>query len=474
MIIKPNSGRLTGKPWAIIYAAGVHGIEMIDSSGTLYRRNRGEQSRMALMDIPGLVFSTVRLSSVLIATDARAWEGKLWHNAVVSLKMDGGPKIIPLRNIFEPDTTQYEILSTVAKIEKLVNAAGVNLGSLASMAWGLWRSTLNRPVTVYGPDVRDVLYGGRKECILPGEYRSGEYWDISAAYPSAQASEPYALRLKEVTPNTSISDGMGIAYAIVRIPRLPWGPIPVNVGRRAVCYGWGNAEGWWSWRDLRLARNAGADVRIMLSYVGYNETDLFGEWWKQFSPLRKLAGYPGKIAKAITSTLWGQFALSDAASHRVRWMDEWGKRRLLVEQSNSKLPHRFAVHIASETTARVRQKLWSEGLQIPDAVYCDTDSVICGKGATAPGDGWIKKKGELLQIDIRGPQVYRYSCIGCGDDHPNWHYVVGGISSKEGAERVFRREFRKHVIPLSLGHDGLTLPAMEIEKAKELINGTTD
>jgi hypothetical protein len=222
---------------------------------------------------------------------------------------------------------------------------------------------------------------------------------------------------------------------------------------------------------LRLAKETGADVQILASWAGYNETDLFGDWWREFSPLRTLPGYSGKLAKKITSTLWGQFALSDAPVETVRWVDEWAKQSVATPEQERHLPHRWIVHIAAETTSRVREKLYTEGLSIPDSLYCDTDSVITSKGTTQPGEGWSKKKGEIRRLDIRGPQVYRYLCETCGEDHPQWHYCVGGVGSAEGAERVFRREYRRHSFPLSLGYDGMSLPAMPLDKAKELVNG---
>lgn len=469
MIIKPLSQQpVPNKPWAIVTKAGAQGIEMVDNMGQVYRRRRGLHSRQALAGINGPVFSAVKATSLLIATDARYWSAKTWNGALMGLKMDGGPKITPFSRVFKGQASPMEMVETLTHLENILKGYNVKLGSLSSMAWNLWRSTLDRPVTIYGPNIRDALYGGRKEALFPGEYKAVNYWDISAAYPNAQAEEDYPLRLKEVSATSDISEGSGIAYASVNIPELPWGPLPVRISELATCYGWGKAEGWWTWRDLRTAKSVGVDVAIIASFAGLKPVNLFGAWWNEMAQYRKLSGFTGKMIKAITSTLWGQFALSQPDTEIVRWTDEWSKHRITVPERPRNVPHRFMVHIAAETTARVREKLWREGLSLNGSMYCDTDAVMTGKSVQPTGNNWSIKH-EMVQVDIRGPQTYRHRCSNCGIDHPDWHYVVGGIGSPEAAERVFRREHRRHFIPLTGNFDGLALPAMEIQQAKEVI-----
>jgi hypothetical protein len=46
----------------------------------------------------------------------------------------------------------------------------------------------------------------------------------------------------------------------------------------------------------------------------------------------------------------------------------------------------------------------------------------------------------MRRVDIRAPQLYRWTCgKGCGVTHRQWHYVAAGVPSGSEAE-VFERD----------------------------------
>lgn len=479
MIVAPlGPRRPKAKPVALIAAASAGGLIVgTEAHGIRSVRGRARCSA-ALRELAGWeVYSAGALIPVLHSTGARSWSGRTWHGALTNIKLDEGPKITPLRKALASESPEEALESLLTALEWLGHLS-VRPGSLSSMAWQLWRASLPAPVKIAGPPIRPALYGGRQEAPWPGEYRAIDYLDLGAAYPSSMAAEPYPLRLVEVAPSTDYRLGAGIAAARVRLPRLQWGPLPVRVATDAVCYGWGTAVGYWPWRELALAREAGADVEVVRSWAPMAEADLFGPWWEMAEGGRRLPGGAGAIAKAVTSSLWGQFALDSGHARRVRWSDDWAREAVSVPEPARTMPHRRMVHIAADTTSRVRCRLWREGLTLAGAIYCDTDAVIASAGArpdafaARPGS-WSLKNGTITNIDIRGPQVYRHGCPTCSDDHPPWHYCVSGASSREMAERIFRRQHAKNST-IAIGRAGLSLPNMDLDRAREMLSPTRE
>jgi len=132
---------------------------------------------------------------------------------------------------------------------------------------------------------------------------------------------------------------------------------------------------------------------------------------------------------------------------RRTWADDEGREALSVSLEDRKLPHEWTAHVAAETTARVRVRLLREGLYTPgcEPLHVDTYGIITAQGSPMPspggtGPGEWRQKELMSEIDIRGPQLYRYLCSGCKNgDHAAYHYNAAGIPADE-APAFFERK----------------------------------
>ena len=153
------------------------------------------------------------------------------------------------------------------------------------------------------------------------------------------------------------------------------------------------------------------------------------------------------MAKAISNSLWGQFGMIGDDRGEVRWADAGGQHPYHLGLDDRNMPHAWTAHIAAETTGRVRARIAEEALQLATyaPVHIDTDGIIVRKSAPLPsptGDapGEWRVKDRMPKVDIRAPQLYRYTCgKGCGVSHAKWHHVASGMSAGAAPEY-----FRKH------------------------------
>lgn len=466
MMVRPLDEKRRPKPCVVIVETGPGELRAITEDGEVLEAHDRAACRALLVGLVGWqVYGAGKLTGLLAATGAQSWTGYTWKGALTRMKLDGGPQVHPCRRAVKGlDDPAAAMFAALAWLRTL----GVNPGGLGAMAYRLWRLTLHRPVSLRGPKVRDALYGGRQEAPDPGQYQRARCWDLGAAYPASMAAEPYPARMIPIVAGPGMSlDGCGIARAEVRIPQADWCPLPVRVGKGALCFGWGDAEGWWPWRELRMARDAGCTVVVREAYAGMGEVDLFGPWWRLVRQGR--ANPTAKpVVKAITSSLWGQFALEGDGGRWVRWRDDAGRKPITVQEvRGAELPQAGAVHIASETTARVRCRLFTEGLSLPSAIYCDTDAVIVGTSdkpsPAGKAEGKWSLRAKMAVLDLRGPQVYRYLCPDCHttDDHLPWHHIVAGAATPAMAAAMFRRST---VNVASLAPGDMTLPAGPLDR----------
>jgi hypothetical protein len=259
---------------------------------------------------------------------------------------------------------------------------------------------------------------------------------------------------------------VGLALATVTIPKMEWTPLPVRLSRNALCYGYGTTPpSWWPWSDLRLAQDVGCAVEVHESLIGVNHVDLFGEWWDVVQEGRLSVS----LSKAVTSRLWGAFSLTQTGGYVIRWSDPQGRSPIKAALSQRKSALPTAPYIAAETTARVRNRVYREGIMgRDDVLYIDTDavisggSVIAGKFGGMPGD-W-RVKATMVRCEIRGPQVFRHECPTCERDHAKWHYTVAGAPSQDSAMRAFERVKRHKGQATAYMPGQVTLPAGPLER----------
>lgn len=462
MIIKPLDERRRARPVGLILDA--------DPSGILFASDCGIERTDAdgLREYDGIVYLFCRPSRLIAATDARQWTGFSWNGGVNKLVLDGGPTCYPMASSVRGLSTDDAIEQTYGLLSWLMRRAVIP-GSVSSMTWRLWRSTLDKPIRLSRRRIlgAKALYGGRQEAPYPGDYRDCRYYDITAAYPTAMSSAPYPSSFRSVGKH--LGDGAGIARASVLIPRMEWSPLPVRLHRLALCYGWGTAHGFWPWSDLRLARDTGCTVEIHESWQGVEDVDLFGEWWDVVREGRQSV----PLSKSVTSRLWGAFGLAQSPGYMVRWCDERGRTKIRTQLRKNGSPIPTAPYVAAETTARVRNRLYCEGIAgCDDVIYVDTDAIITG-GSLAPENvglepGQWRMKNAMVRCEIRGPQVFRHECPTCNRDHAKWHYVVAGASSTDLAIRAFDRTKRHAGTAWTPGQ--ITLPAAPLERYRSYAN----
>lgn len=463
-----------GKKVALITGAGMAGIRIATEDGRVLVSRGSNQSLNLLRSFTNgwIVYSLAGPKELARATKPQLWTAwkRCSGGTYFKLKLQDGPSIIPMRQRYD-GLTDEEAITGLLTLLYALEEYGVMPSSLGTMSFHLWRSTLTSKVVMSGPpDARQALYGGRQECLYPGEYRDADYYDLSAAYPVNMARETFPLRLiRDRIP--SIAAPVGIAYARVNVPeRVGWHPIPVrlNPSKPWYVYGHGSAEGWWTLRELRLAKEDGTDIVILDSWSGRHhfEQDLFRDWWTIAQELRALPGFAGQLAKVLTSQLWGKFSLRPVGTSSHTWTDDFAleEKTLTLSKVPKSMPQNGSSYIAADITARVREVLWNEGLSNSSAVYCDTDAVIID-GGSSPGSGWRSKLPKRTGIvDVRGPQMLRWECRECLLGlHSPWHYIVAGAKNRDTQEHLFERRNRRLAMNPTWG---LTFPSGDIHELK--------
>ena len=446
MRINPRNPSKTSKPFALI-RPGYRCVSAFTSDRGEIAATGPQRSKNLLDSLAGhTCYVAGGLPSLRHSTGARVWEASIWRGKITSLSLDGsGTKVSSLRGVVDDSLEGFLALSRGLE---WLSDLGVCSGSLSSMSWALWRSTLSQPLSIaFDPKVgRAALYGGRQEITTPRTFSHMKSLDITAAYPHAMVSRPYASTLREVSKDTALdSEASGIARASILIPAdLRFAPLPVRIGADLIQWQRGGFEGVWSWAELDAARQVGAVVDVLRSWAPVREVEPFGEWWKLVLEGRALPDGAAAIVKAISSTLWGLFGMVGDDRGRLRWSDDAGEETIYVPNTRAKpLPHAQTAHFASETAARVRRRMLLEGLGGPFApVHVDTDGIIVRKSAPMPADsgdapGQWREKASMVSLDVKAPQVYRYLCSG-GCDKPHgladrYHYVTAGIPPSRAA-----------------------------------------
>lgn len=406
----------------------------------------GSRVRPALEGLAGhIVYTDQPVTRMRHTTDARMWTARVWKTSAASSMVLNGTKVTvkALRGALRGSADPYgDLLAFIA----WCGHRGVNPASLQTMGWNLFRSTLEAPLTFASdPEVTaPAFYGGRQQA-RPRKYRHMVHYDIASAYPAAMCALPFPTRLvEESTPGPQVVEGpeaditVGVAQAVVGVPRdLPFALLPQRAEEAGDVTVWTNGlmRGVWPICELAAAARLGAFVDVKRAWTGRGYIEPFGPWWRLMREGRALPDTgAAQLAKICSNLLWGTFAMEGAISQWA-WDTEHGtgNARVTSREEPRQLPHVTARHLAVETTARVRVRLLDalRELGVPP-VHIDTDGVIVRRSATLPtpnqgGSGTWRLKQVMPSIDVRAPQVYRYTCASrCGFDHPRWHYVAAG------------------------------------------------
>ena len=380
------------------------------------------------------------LDPLIHTTGALSWSLSIWKGRVVrATHVPSGSSVVSLRGTLHPSNA-FEDLDLCLR---WLASYGVSAGSIPSMAWGLFRASLSRSYSCgFDAEIgRAAFYGGRQEIAKAGIYKDMKSIDIKAAYPAAMARpEGYALSLREVDPSTELDPNMaGIAEASVFVPHdLPFALLPVRLDKDLISFQRGQIRGIWPWCELAAAARLGAEVEVLRSWAPARQADLFGPWWPLANEGRNLEGRAGVLAKAISNSTWGQFGMAAEDRARRQYVGDDGLAWVDIPLDDHELPHSWTAHVAAETTGRVRTQML-DALEETTPAHIDTDGIIVSKDSEIPGGGgeapgeW-RVKSTIPICDIRGPQLYRWTCPECGHAHEHWHYNASGVPRSEVAE----------------------------------------
>jgi len=441
--IEPKAPAKTMRPYAMIFPGWKSCRVMTSDRGELFAEGPKRCGEL-LRSLEGHVcYVPGGLGALRQTTGARVWEGSVWRGKITSMMLDGSKtKVSSLRGIFGDLSDPFSALSVGLE---WLSDLGISPGSLSSMAWSLWRSTLSKPLSIaFAPEIgRAALYGGRQEIREARTFSEMKSIDITAAYPHAMTIGSYASTLREVAKTTTIDPtAPGIARCRVNVdPNMRNAPLPVRIGSDLIQWQRGVIEGTWTWAELDAAREVGAEIEILRTWAPVREVEPFHDWFRTVLEGRDLPAGGSTLIKAISSSLWGIFGMVGDERGRIRWADDYGKDQIHVAAGFSrKLPHAQTAHFAAETASRVRRRMLLEGMSGKySPVHVDTDGIIIRKSAPMPensGDapGQWREKVAMKKVEIRAPQVYRYECRNCRVYHDPYHYITAGVPQSEAAE----------------------------------------
>lgn len=380
------------------------------------------------------------LEGLIHTTGALSWSLNIWKGRITrAIHVPSGCSITSLRGTLDPKTAIDDLETTF----RWLRSYGIAPSSVPSMAWSLFRASLSRSYSAgFDPEIgRAAFYGGRQEATQIGTFKDFKSIDIKAAYPAAMARpEGYALTLREVDPSTALDPFLsGIAEAEVYVPDdLCVAPLPVRIDRELISFQRGKIRGFWPWCELATAQKLGAEVTVLRSWAPARTADLFGPWWPMAKEGRELPGRAAVLAKSISTSTWGQFGMAAEDRARRQYLDDSGEAWVDIPREDQQLPHSWTAHIAAETTGRVRTQML-EALSVTSPAHIDTDGIIVPSDSVIPGGGgdnegdW-RVKETMTTLDVRGPQLYRWTCPECGYQHDHYHYNASGIPRDEVAE----------------------------------------
>jgi DNA polymerase type B, organellar and viral len=429
------------------------------------------------------------LRDLLNTTGSQYWQAELWKGHVTTMRLDGtSVKVNSLRRILDTVENDDNKFTSILELLSWLASRGVPPGSISSMAWNLWRSTLENPVSIaFDGDIgRQAFYGGRQEAT-PGIYKDMVALDISSAYPYEMSKRPYAGNLRPVSIRTEINpQEAGMSLAKVIIPDdLPHSPLPIRLTEDLIQWRKGEVLGSWTWLELNAAKKLGCKVTIIKNYAPLNEIDPFSQWWEVVRDGRKNLNPPAaKLVKSLSNSLWGMFGMTGDDRGLVRWTDNLGFSQESIARNPKRLPQANTAHIAAETTARVRVRMLMEGLygaknNAPNyPVHIDTDGVIIpiesmknfNLDVIGEKSGQWRAKQLIKRIEVKAPQLYRFKCEkNCTQLH-TWHYVASGMTEAKAGQyfektnKTFKMTINQAETNLELNRELAQIEAKKVNK----------
>lgn len=287
-----------------------------------------------------------------------------------------------------------------------------------------------------------AYFGGRTEVFIAGKFKNLYLYDITSSYPNSMQYELPAYFLEIRPPRRNLEQSLrlcGISDCTVTIPagtmKIPILPLRYQ-GKLLFCEGhfrgrWANHELLAFWERARHNKRVRIEIHSQClfeplpflkpfvdTFYGLRQDAIEQEnEFKKYAFKIALNSVYGKLTESIQkrSILYGD-AVSDIINREgpgaVKLTPTPG---VYAYDQESEGPFRH-VAAGSYITAMSRVRLY-EGMEFVQRMggrvyYCDTDSIITDK----PVFGLEKNKhlgkfsfeGELAEVDIFAPKVYRY------------------------------------------------------------------
>ena len=426
-----ESKRKGGKPVGLV-TAGAGELTVWTQWGA--EVGRGDARDVLARYSDHVLYALSSFQGIRSVTGPEGWTLFQWARRAIVWQQLGDTRILPSRGVFQ-GLHPAEAMGELLAIARDAGAHRVRMGSWSSMSRQLWRSTLEQPVALAGRQLdRAGLYGGRKDAAQwcrGAMLENVAHVDLKGAYPAAMWREPYPTRM--VRAKRPHIDGESIVRAIVSMPPQPWPVVPERIRSDVIRWKSGRmVEGWWSARELRTARESGADVRPLETWEGTRQLDVFHDWGTIVHVLRERPGVQARWWKGVSNALWGTFSMAPEGGRLITLAADGLPDKVEPVRGGKPIPA-TASYVASLTAARVRDQVCVEALGSgwnSGAVHVDTDGVMIlanhrlPDGATDhPVPGQWKVDRIMPRVMIRGPQAWAWWDE---DDQP--HVSISGIT----------------------------------------------
>lgn len=343
------------------------------------------------------------------------------------------------------------------------------LGTTGSSAWSLLRATLNQPLWTTVGEAPPVAFtvGGRQELGPGGAGRFEgmlQHLDLPAAYAAEIGGLRYGGRWLNTLnapvkhdPDWWAREGRCVfVRASVRIPDLPYGPLPKRP--RASPSGYLGSlllgahypagtrlQGVWTWQEVEMAVKHGARIERLLGCWAHlaGDSTPFAYWWGAVCDGRELPGLAGLLAKTTGNALWGRFCmdwrLMGERSIRSKGAHVAASFRVLPRFWMPPAAHDLAETVSGRVRARLYDLIMVAGERL---VCCHTDGAWLKAQAHVELDvpaGW-RVKEKARRLELLTPQNLRYWPRPPRESEP-W-VVFSGMPASQ-ADQAFEDAWRR-------------------------------
>ena len=278
----------------------------------------------------------------------------------------------------------------------------------------------------------EAYYGGRTETFKRGLFHNVNYYDFNSLYPSVMYANEYPdpnfQRISHENILTYIKNFEGTSKVTIYIPKSDVQPLPFHYNGRML-FPYGTITGRWSHIELRNAINNGCIIKKVYKTIYYTKmANPFKEFVQDMYSKRvifKQEGNPMElVVKLMMNSLYGKFGEKfdnkGVFVHRdaitIKQLDEATSYRPEGDYyclSEDRPPKAHCIPIwAIYVTSYARLKLYHMLKKHPNAIYCDTDSIITPDIIeTSDKLGDLKLEQEIkMGVTIR-PKMYAFENI---------------------------------------------------------------